>query len=586
MTGTREQGEEAQMLERGSTRRRTALACLLFVLTLAVVSGRTSALALPGDGGSGTYAQGLGANSYNATVQNTGTTSQLFDYIQVPEGNGVTGCAVVSGFPGGTTCTVNGGGPRTAEVNIGPPGLAHGASGVFSFLTNTSLCNPNCPNLTGAINSDGDPNHYVPIDFMYSPPCPDITLGDPMDLEHGTQDHSYASSRTINGGTAPYTVAVTTGSLPVGVHVSISGDPPDVVFTGTPTEVGSSQFTVTVTDSTQDPPGPCSGTKTYTLTVDKAPCEIGPDGLPEGSIGFHYQEVVQGTGGSKDGYHVEVTGGSLPPGLTLGHEDDSSVAVIHGTPTQKGDFEFTIRVTDANDPTCFADQTYHVTITTVPTKLMDDLRELDELIHDTIRDLQQGHLKGDAITSALGQINAGFANLYHSFPREFGWAFVYIGGGAAELFSHLQRAYTDAAAGRNAEAAKEIDKALTQKRLLLDKLKNGHGVPLKLKKGLNQLGHRMETASEEIGDGTLKGEKAAETIDKIENDLKELLDEQLPLVFGYKAGQICSLMGRFLAWMDRASDDRPHASVVASALKNAKAAKVQLENALDKRDPG
>jgi hypothetical protein len=574
------------MLERRFALRRTALVCVLFVTALAAVSGRTIAMALPGDGGSGTYAPGSGTNGYSATVKNSGTTNHLYDFVQVPSGNSVTACGVVSGFPTGTTCTVNGGGAGTAEVNIPSPGLAPNATGVFSFTTNGSLCNPNCPNLTGAINSDGDPNHYVPITFDYSPPCPDITLGGPTQLENGTDGKAYEASRSITGGQAPYTtVEVASGSLPQGLEVSIGGDPPGLVFSGTPDEFGSFTVTVKVTDSSPEPPGPCSGTQTYTLTIEKAPCSLGPDSLPEGSIGFQYQEVVQAQGGS-GGFQIEVTSGSLPPGLTLDHENNSSLGVVHGEPTQKGEFDFTIRVTDVSDPTCFAEQTYHVVITTVPTKLMDELRDLDELIHDTIRDIQQGNLKGDDLSSALGKINGGFGDLYHSFPREFGWAFIYIGGGAAELFSHLQRAYTDAAAGRNKEAAEEIDKALTQKKLLMDKLKNGHGVPAKLKKGLTQIGHRMETTSEEIGDGTLKGEKAEDAISSIENDLKDLFDAQLPMVFGYKAGGLVYLMGTFLAWMDRAWDAKAHPSVVATSLKRAKAAKVQLETALDKRDPG
>ncbi len=55
---------------------------------------------------------------------------------------------------------------------------------------------------------------------------------------------AYSFQFTAIGGTSPYTFAVTSGSLPSGLTMSTSG-----LITGSPTTVGTTNFTVAVTDS-------------------------------------------------------------------------------------------------------------------------------------------------------------------------------------------------------------------------------------------------------------------------------------------------------------------------------------------------
>jgi hypothetical protein len=62
----------------------------LLLVTLSTVAGGTTARAVPGDGASGTYSKGSSANTYNATIKNTGSHNHLYDYIQVPSGFTVT----------------------------------------------------------------------------------------------------------------------------------------------------------------------------------------------------------------------------------------------------------------------------------------------------------------------------------------------------------------------------------------------------------------------------------------------------------------------------------------------------------------
>lgn len=75
------------------------------------------------------------------------------------------------------------------------------------------------------------------------PVCPVISLS-PGTLPDGTIGVAYSQAITASGGTAPYTFAVTSGTLPAGLALSAAG-----VVSGTPTAAGSSTFTLRGTDA-------------------------------------------------------------------------------------------------------------------------------------------------------------------------------------------------------------------------------------------------------------------------------------------------------------------------------------------------
>ena len=68
-------------------------------------------------------------------------------------------------------------------------------------------------------------------------------------LPAATAGQAYTASLSAADGTAPYTWAVTSGSLPAGLTL----DPATGAISGTPTAAGSSTITVTATDSTVTP---------------------------------------------------------------------------------------------------------------------------------------------------------------------------------------------------------------------------------------------------------------------------------------------------------------------------------------------
>jgi hypothetical protein len=65
------------------------------------------------------------------------------------------------------------------------------------------------------------------------------------DLPGGTVGTAYSATMAATGGVAPYTWAITSGTLPPGILMSTSG-----VFSGTPTKAGTFNFTVQAKDST------------------------------------------------------------------------------------------------------------------------------------------------------------------------------------------------------------------------------------------------------------------------------------------------------------------------------------------------
>ncbi len=89
--------------------------------------------------------------------------------------------------------------------------------------------------------------------------CPTITVN-PATLPNGFVGAAYNQTISATGGTAPYTFAVTTGTLPGGLTLAGGG-----ALTGTPTTVGTFNFTVTATDNTG-----CTGTRAYTVVINAA----------------------------------------------------------------------------------------------------------------------------------------------------------------------------------------------------------------------------------------------------------------------------------------------------------------------------
>src|ERR1035441_8777879 len=139
-------------------------------------------------------------------------------------------------------------------------------------------------------------------------------------------------------GTPPFTWSITSGSLPPGLSLNSSTG----AITGTPTTIGNSSFTVQVTDAK-------SLTASEMLSINvRGAVLITPASLPGGQVSIPYSATLMATGGVLP-YSWSVASGSLPPGLTLTTNPDST-ATISGTPSTLGPSTFTIQVADAESP--------------------------------------------------------------------------------------------------------------------------------------------------------------------------------------------------------------------------------------------
>lgn len=156
-----------------------------------------------------------------------------------------------------------------------------------------------------------------------------------------------------SGGTAPYTFAVTAGSLPAGITLGSNG-----TFSGTPTATGSSSFTVTVKDSSLPFQ---TATQTFTVVV-VAPLAITTATLPGGQVGVAYNQPIVTTGGTLPlGFSLATP--AFPPGLLIQNATASSnTDALVGSPTAAGTFTFTETVTDSSTPPQTTSQSYTVTI--------------------------------------------------------------------------------------------------------------------------------------------------------------------------------------------------------------------------------
>jgi len=147
------------------------------------------------------------------------------------------------------------------------------------------------------------------------------------------------------GGTGTITFS-TSGNVPPGMGVGASG-----VFSGTPTQAGTWNFTVTATDVNG-----LFGSQNYSLPIAAAPA-ITTTSLPTPVLNVFYSAQIGETGGT--GTIAFGSPGPLPVGLTL-----TTGGLLSGTPNAPGTFGFTVTATDVNGLS--GSQPYNVTVIPFP----------------------------------------------------------------------------------------------------------------------------------------------------------------------------------------------------------------------------
>jgi len=154
-------------------------------------------------------------------------------------------------------------------------------------------------------------------------------------LADGIAGTAYSASLAASGGTGSISWSVTTASLPGGLTLSGSGN-----ISGTPTAAGTTNFTVTATDSSTPPQ---TANQALTITINPK-LVITTTTLPNGVVSAAYTATLQSSGGAGT-ITWSVSSGTLPAGLAL-----SGSGTITGTPTTAGTSSFTIQAKDSGTP--------------------------------------------------------------------------------------------------------------------------------------------------------------------------------------------------------------------------------------------
>ncbi len=254
------------------------------------------------------------------------------------------------GVPYSQTISATGGtGPYSFAVTSGtlPPGLTLSSAGVLSGTPTTAGSTSFTVTATDAATCTGS-NAYVMV--VNPPGCPTILL-QPSSLPNATVGQTYNVTITASGGTAPYTFAISAGTLPSGLTLTNVG-----VLSGVPMIQGNYAFSVTATDN--HIPG-CTGIQMYTLVVGCPAITLSPASLPQATVGMAYSQTVVANGGAGP-YSYAITSGSLPPGITL-----SSGGLLSGVPTVAGTSTFIVTAVDVDG--CVGNRAYSLVIGACPT---------------------------------------------------------------------------------------------------------------------------------------------------------------------------------------------------------------------------
>jgi hypothetical protein len=155
-------------------------------------------------------------------------------------------------------------------------------------------------------------------------------------LPGGTVGQPYSQPLQATGGTGTLVWSLSGGSLPANLALSPAG-----TISGTPTNTGTSNFTVKVTDALSQ-----SDTQPLSIVVSAA-LTITTTSLPNAKVGKSYTTTLQSSGG------VAPFTWSVAPALPTGLNLNASTGAITGTPAAgtAGTYSRTFTVQDSSTPT-------------------------------------------------------------------------------------------------------------------------------------------------------------------------------------------------------------------------------------------
>lgn len=224
-----------------------------------------------------------------------------------------------------------GNGSYTFSISSGalPAGLSLSSNGLLSGTPTVAGSFSVTVTANDSFNFSGSQAYTVSVN------PPSVVLN-PATLPAATAETAYSQTYTATGGTAPYTYAVSSGTLPNGLSLNSATG----ALSGTPIAAGAFPFSVRVTDSSGGVGAPFSATHNYNITVNAPSIVITPAALAQAQIAVAYSQPLTASGGNGS-YTFSISSGTLPAGLSL-----SASGLLSGTPTAAGSFNVTVTAKD------------------------------------------------------------------------------------------------------------------------------------------------------------------------------------------------------------------------------------------------
>jgi uncharacterized protein YhjY with autotransporter beta-barrel domain len=257
----------------------------------------------------------------------------------------------VAGASYNQSLTVSGGvGPHALRISVGglPLGLSFTAPNTLSGFARE------VGSFTFTFEATDANGQIGTQTYTFTVQPPNLTLSPASGTLNATYGAPFSQTFVASGNPAPFTYAITAGTLPPGLSFSIN------TLSGTPTTPGSYAITVTATDNVTTGPGaPYTISNNYTIDVPAPTIAVDPATLPDTTAGLTYSQTITATGGVGP-YTFAVTAGALPNGLNL-----TNVGALSGTTTTSGTFNFTVTATDTYGQTASRAYTVVVAVPTI-----------------------------------------------------------------------------------------------------------------------------------------------------------------------------------------------------------------------------
>jgi Autotransporter beta-domain/Putative Ig domain/Cadherin-like domain len=247
------------------------------------------------DSSTGTHA--TGSLSYSVTIGAAPVAAPVSQTISYNSGS-ASATTITLSLSGGAATSV-------AVASAASHGTATASGTTISYTPTANYIGSDSFTYT-ATNSSGTSS---PATVSITVSAPTVTIS-PSTVPSSTVSTPYSQSISASGGFAPYSYAITSGSLPTGMSLATNG-----TLSGTATVSGTFNFTVTVTDSSSGTPA--NGSRSYSLVVNAA--------VPAAPVAGASSQTVPYNAGS-----------ALPTTITLNLSGGTAASVAVASPASHG----------------------------------------------------------------------------------------------------------------------------------------------------------------------------------------------------------------------------------------------------------